>query len=320
MAITKIHNSKISTHTHSGVTWVDVQDPDADDFAKLEKDYRLHPVHLKESVQKVQHTQVEREKSYLFLVLHFPVFERKSDKIHVGQVGVFLGKDYLITVHAETSPFIEDMLAECEQSPEQAEKCFKHGSAYVLHTLISKLLETISNMSDIVEDELDEIENLVFGNNKPDAQRIGKVRQKIVRLRRLIGPKKILLQDLAEQIDSFASQSMGRYFSNNVKTVNKLWEVIEEAKETVEIYKDADFTTSTEQTNKTLAILTLIFTFTIPVTVVGTLYGMNILIPGSINGGAWDFFGKYTTLGLVLAVSVIAAVAMYVYFRRKKWF
>ena len=99
-----------------------------------------------------------------------------------------------------------------------------------------------------------------------------------------------------------------------------MWEVIDEAKETVEIYKDADFTISSEQTNRILMVLTLIFTFTIPITVLGSLYGTNVPLPGGIEVGAWTFLGTYTTFILLVAVSVLLAVGMYIYFKKKKWF
>jgi magnesium transporter len=178
----------------------------------------------------------------------------------------------------------------------------------------------ISDMVDDVNNELDEIEDLVFDTRDSDSQRIGKLRQQIVRLARVIGPKKLILRDLTEQIDSFTGKNMSKYYATNTKLVSKLWEEIDEAKETVEVYKDADFTASTEQTNLTLAVLTLIFTFTIPVTVFASLYGMNVLLPGGIETGSWTFLGRYTMFGIVLAVSVSCALGMYIYFRRKKWF
>jgi len=314
-------SSPVSSNTkaqqHNGVTWLDVQNPGSEALAQLEKDYQLHPIHLTECVQKVQHTQVEREENYIFLVLHFPVFEPHTDKIFAGQLGVFLGKDYIVTVHSEASPMIQNLFAEAERSPEQY---FGDGSAYLLNTLISRLLASIASMMDIVSSELDEIEALVFENNSSDAQRIGKVRQEIIRLKRLIGPKRELLQDLAEEIDSFTGQDMSKPYSTNVKTANRLWESIEEAKETIEIYKDADFTTSTEHTNRILAILTLVFTFTIPVTVVGTLYGTNVLLPGGLEAGSWKFLGTFTTFGMIVAFSLFIAVVMYLYFKKKHWF
>ncbi len=313
------HTTQINTQTHNSVTWLDVQSPDTDVFERLERDYHLHPVHLTESVQKVQHTQVEREAGYLFLILNFPVFDPQTDKVLLGQVGVFLGKDYLITIRNASSPVIEELYAQCAQTSGAAPAYFKRGSAHLLYTLISQLLDNISDMTDIVVAELDEIEDLVFDNNASDAQKIGRVRQKIVRLRRVIGPQKNVLRDLADQIDSFTGQSMAKYHSNNMKTVYRLWEEIEEAKETVEIYKDADFTTSTERTNGILAILTIIFTFTIPITVVGTLYGMNVPLPGGIQTGAWTFFGPYTTFGILVTLSLLMALGMYRYFRLKRW-
>ena len=305
---------------HHGVTWVDVRHANSEVLAQLEREYHLHPVHLTESVQNVQHTEVERENNYLFLVLHFPVFEPHTDKIFGGQMGVFLGKDYLITIHAETSPFINDLFTTCEHNSEQAEQYFSKGSARLLHSLIVRMLGSIEGMTDLIESELDGIEGLVFENTVSDAQRIGRLRQKIIRLRRLIGPKRALLEDLADQIDAFAGSGLAKYYLSTVKMVNRLWETIEEAKETIEIYKDADFTTNTERTNRTLAILTLVFTFTIPVTVTGTLYGMNVPLPGGLVTGPWHFLGQYTTFVVLLILSLGMAIGMYVYFRKKKWF
>lgn len=311
---------ELNVQHHNGLAWLDVQNPDVETLSKLERDYHLHPVHLKESVQRVQHNQVEHEEGYLFMVMHFPVRDTRKDKITFGQIGIFLGKDFLVTIRTVKDRAVTSFFEECQQSPEKGDNAFQHGSGYVLYLIICKMLEEISAMTDEVVSELDEIEDLVFDNNASDAQRIGKVRQKIVRLMRIIGPKKLILQDLAEQINDFTGQHLSRYYSNNTKTVNKLWEIIEEAKETVEIYKDADFTTSTEQTNQILAVLTIIFTLTIPITVIGTLYGMNVPLPGGLAVGAWTFFGTYTTLGILLGVSFLMALGMFIYFRYKKWF
>src|SRR6185369_1819995 len=107
-------------------------------------------------------TEVERETEYLFLVLHFPVFAPHTDKIFSSQIGVFLGKDYLVTIHENASPFIGNMFAECQQGDERAEQYFGEGSAYLLYALITKLLGSIEGMTNLVESELDGIEGLVF--------------------------------------------------------------------------------------------------------------------------------------------------------------
>ena len=305
--------------TYSGISWIDVQDPDTEALEDLRQAYNLHPIHLQESMQPIQHNQVERGRGYLFFVIHCPIYHAAAGKIAFSQLGVFLGRDYVITMHNKEDASLASFYHSSE-TPEAGKKRFERGSAYLLYLLLDQLLGEISTMTYRVVNELDAIEDRVFDDDGSDAQEIGKVRRKIVRLMRIIGPKREILSDLTEHIESFAGADMARYYSNNAKTANKLWEVIGEAKETVEIYKDADFTMSTEKTNQILAILTLIFTFTIPVTVVGALYGMNVPLPGGIEAGPWTFMGPYTSFIVLLAISVLIAVGMYVYFRKKKWF
>jgi magnesium transporter len=74
----------------------------------------------------------------------------------------------------------------------------------------------------------------------------------------------------------------------------------------------------TEKANKILSILTIIFTLSIPITVIGTFFGMNINMPGRIEGYA-TFFGPYTTMIIVITVSIIPTLLMYWYFRRAGW-
>lgn len=305
--------------TYGGVTWVDVHDPDEATLEDLRHKYGLHPIHLQESTQPIQHNQVERGRGYLFFVLHCPIYHAASGKIAFGQLGIFLGKDYVVTMHNKEDASLTSFYRASE-NPEVGKKCFERGAAYLLYLIIGNLLEELSAMTYRVVNELDDLEDAVFDDHGSDAEEIGKVRQKIVRLMRIIGPKRTILSDLAEQIEPFAGADVAKYYSNNLKTVNKLWEVIDEAKETVEIYKDADFTISSEQTNRILMVLTLIFTFTIPVTVLGALYGTNVLIPGGLEAGSWTFFGPYTTFILLVGSSVLVAVSMYVYFKKKKWF
>jgi magnesium transporter len=66
-------------------------------------------------------------------------------------------------------------------------------------------------------------------------------------------------------------------------------------------------------------VLTILFTLSIPATVIGTFYGMNINLPGGIETGAWVHLGPYTTLVFVLVLSSIFALLMVYYFRRIGW-
>jgi magnesium transporter len=307
----------VRRHTFNGITWIDLDAPGQTVLEQIEQEYHLHPVHVRETVRKVQHNEVEHERDYLFLVTHYPMQRPGVYKITVGQLGVFLGKNYVITVHTKEAPFLDELYAHFMNRPEKQEA---RSAGYLLFRIIAALLKTMEDMTESVDTELDATEDLVFANRSSDAVRIGSLREKIIRLRRLTGPKRLLLEDLRGQIGGFAGKDLTHYYAYNVKMVNRLWDELDEAHETVEIYKDADFITSTEQTNQILAILTVVFTFSIPATVAAALYGMNVFVPGGLESGSWLFLGKFTTFWLVLIVSALAAISMYLYFHRKKWF
>lgn len=114
-------------------------------------------------------------------------------------------------------------------------------------------------------------------------------------------------------------EDLSEYYNDLMDHINKALEVLKSSKETIEIYKDTDFMLNTEKSNQMLSILTIVFTFSIPVAVIGTFYGMNINLPGGIETGLWTFFGTYTTLIVVLIISSISALIMYWYFYKVGW-
>jgi magnesium transporter len=181
------------------------------------------------------------------------------------------------------------------------------------------LIKDTVSLHEIVLKEVDEIEDLVFDVSTSGAYEITQMRQKIVRMKRVISPLKSILHELAIDQSGLA-HPMSRNFKFLTHEVNKLRDSLEDAKEVIEIYKDADFTMSTDRTNKILGILTIIFTLAIPAQIVGSFYGMNVLIPGGIEAGSWDFFGPFTTFYFVITVAVLPAVVMLWLFKSKKWF
>ena len=76
---------------------------------------------------------------------------------------------------------------------------------------------------------------------------------------------------------------------------------------------------STEKSNKILAVLTILFTLSIPVTVVAAIYGMNVNLPGGIETGSATFLGQYTSFILLAIVAILPAVIMTWYFKRQRW-
>ena len=304
----------IISQNYKGFDWTDIENPKEEDLAAIATKYNLHDVQIRQAQSKGQISQIVVEDEYIFLILHFPHTVVKERRIASSQVSIFLGKNYLVTIHDEKTPTIRDCFNEHKDNHGED----KSPGKIVFH-LIEHLLKEVELLLAGVSTDLDDIEESVFSNAKSDAFEIGILRQKIMRLRRTLATQKGVLGDLDGAIDKFTGEKLARYYRSNTNVTLKLWETVEEARESVEIYKDADFTTSTEQTNKILEALTLVFTLTIPATLIGAIYGMNVLLPGGIETGSWTFLGDYTMFKLILGVSVVIALAMYLYFKYRKW-
>lgn len=313
---------KMRTLRHGKIIWTDIKDPNRREISKLAETYPFHPLHLEDCISKGQFPKLEinDEDNYLFLLLRIPSLNVREGKIIINQICFFLGKDYLITIHENTTDVLNTVFQACKASSRQRQAYFDKSAGHLLYVIIDHLTNDLSPLLQTITREVDVTEDIVFDDKVSGVYQIGQVRQKIISLRRAIGPLRALIEELTRKINKFAANNLSVYFENITHRVEKAWETLEEAKETIDVYKDADFTISAEKTNRILAVLTIIFTLSIPATVVGSFYGMNILLPGGLDSGSWTFWGRYTTFIAVLIAAAIPAVLMVWYFRKRGWF
>lgn len=304
---------------HNNIIWTDIENPSKADIATLSEEYNFHTLHLDACNSTGELDRIETEEKYTFVLLHSPNFDEAGNKVIADHICFFLGKNYLITVHGETTKTLIKTFDECEEKEETKDAFFKKSTGFLLYNIINALENDVSVLLQTILQELDSIEDLVFDANASGAFVISAERQKIVRLRRVVASFRNIVQGLSNEQNPLTSKT-NRYFKKLTNKINKLWELLEEARETVEIYKDADFTVSAEKTNKILTVLTIIFTLSIPSTIIGSLYGMNVLIPGGIEAGSWTFLGDYTAFYLVLGISFLSLLIMLLYFKYKDWF
>lgn len=307
---------------HKDIIWADIKNPSRREISELAEKYPFHPLHLEDCISKGQYPKLEvnEEDHYLFLLLRIPTLNVREGKIVVNQICFFLGKDYLVTLHENTTDAVNTVFDACQTSSRQRQAFFDKSAGHLLYVIMDHLTNDLAPLLQAINEEVNVTEDVVFDDKVSGVYQIGQIRQKVLGLRRAIGPLRAIIEELTTKINKFSSSNLSVYFENIAHRVDKAWETLEEAKETVDIYKDADYTISTEKTNRILAILTIIFTLSIPATVIGTFYGMNILLPGGIEQGPWTFWGKYTTLIIILLVAIFPALLMQIYFRKKGWF
>jgi len=304
-------------------TWLDLQNPDRGHMEQLAKDYNLNALNVEDCLTKFELPKLDSYDDHFFVILHFPPLSQKIGISKNSQLSIFVGKDFLITVHqGDLKPLVE--LAElCSSNSDQERKkrLLEKSPGYLLHEIIDVLVDDLLHTSRKIIANLDEMEDRVFDERKSVARSISLLRREINRLRRIANPLKKFVLEIAKNIERNSDRDLKDltlYFDDVIDHIDKVIETLEESRETMEIYKDTDFMLSTEKTNKVLGVLTIIFTLAIPATVIGTFYGMNVTMPGGL-GDKWMFLGPYTTLMVIILASTIPAILMFVYFRKLGW-
>lgn len=313
---------KIQTIRHGRISWVDVKDPTRKEISELAQKYPFHPLHLEDCISKGQFPKIEQsdEDKYLFLLLRFPSYSAREGVIVINQICFFLGTNYLVTLHENAHDTVSKIFSDCNETQEQRKVYIGNSPSHLLYTIVEQLTDNLSPLLQRILKEVDEVEDIVFDDKVSGVYKVGQLRRKIISLRRVIGPLRVLLEEMEERVNKFTKSNLSIYFVDIAHRVDKAWETLEEARETVDIYKDADFIISTEKTNRILAVLTIIFTLSIPATVIGTFYGMNIILPGGLEAGPLTFWGKYTTFILILLIAAAPAFLMVWFFKKKGWF
>jgi len=311
-------SSRLSSITYPGLTWTDISGPTSDDLATVAKDHGFHPLDVEDALSTRQLTKVEVQgRNYAFVCLAVPA-QGPQGVITPRHVSMFIGNDFLVTLHPSGVDAISRTLQQCQTDQNGRMELMK-SPAYLGYDMIDGRVDGMFDILDDVQASLDGIEKVVFNEKKSHARMINTTRRQIAELRRMVFPLQLYLPDLA-LAQKFSKDDLCIYFNDLRHKMGKVSRILDGMKDEVEIYNDTDFATTSNRTNQILAILTIIFTLTLPAAVVAALYGMNVPMPGALTPGAWEFLGTFTSLMVLVSIIVVVTGAMAAYFKRAGWF
>jgi magnesium transporter len=303
---------------NNGFVWIDIAKPTRDEMKKLAERFPFHELNLEDCLSKIQIPKIDRYEDHIFVILNFPALEKERIP-RSSQLASFLGSGYLVTVHHGELKPISEIFEQCVQSDKARQELMGRSAGYLFHSIIDALTDDLLNLVRKIVGNIEDIEDVVFDEQANAAAEISYIRRQITVLRRIAIPLRRTLNEIsAKDIRRFSEEDLTLYFDDVNDHIDKVIDTLEESKETIEIYKDTDYLHGTDRSNKILAILTIVFTLSLPITIMSSLYGMNVDIP-AIEDESLKFLGRYTTFMLIVIGSSAGAVAMALYFHKIKW-
>lgn len=309
---------ELESITNKSLTWIDIQEPNREKLMKLTK-YHFHELNIEDSLSKIQTPKLDRYDDHIFVIFNFLAIDKDRGLPRPTQLAIFAGNKYLVTVQEANLKPLSEAFELCKADEKFRDSFMGNSSGYLLHSIIDLMVDDLLHILIKIEGNLDDIEDVVFDEKTAVAREISLLRREITTLRRLIFPLKRTILDLSKEAQRFSEEDLTLYFDDVRDHVDKLIEILDEAKETVEIFKDTDFMLSTEKSNKILAVLTILFTFSIPASIIAAFYGMNVNLPGGTETGPTTFLGQYTSFIILISAAVIPAGVMIFWFKKEGW-
>jgi magnesium transporter len=311
--VAEVQQPNIQSVTWGDLTWVNIEHPTEREMGYLAQNYSFNQLDLDDCLSRRQRPKLDVYKNYLFFIFHFSVYSRETRVSTHGQVSTFIGEKYLVTVHnGELKPLV-NLFHDCQTNEEAREQNFSHGSGYLLYRIVDRMVDAYFPILDKILSLLEDMEDSVFDEKVEAAQELAILRRDIITQRRIIFPTRTVIAELEGKLKQYTTIDLSAYFGDLLDHINKACETLDECKEVIEVFKDADYVLSTEHINRVIRILTILSAIILPFVAISSLFGMNVSLPGGIEKGSLESFGF-----LLASMFLISGVMLYL-FHRKGW-
>jgi magnesium transporter len=302
----------IESVTLNDVTWINIEPPTERETEYLSQHYPFHPLDLDDCLSRIQRPKIDEYKEYIFLVLHFPVFNPEARVTNPSQLSVFISEKYLITLHKGDLKPIVALFRDCELNEDAREEHMSQGTGYLLYRIVDRLVDYCLPIINKISGNIEKTEDNIFKSRRmPRAiGDISMLRRDVIAFRRIVWPMRAVVATLEPKIRRFTSMDMAPYFGDMIDHVDKIWDALDEFKEIIEGLNDTHDSLATNRTNEVMRMLTIIATVLLPLTLLAGIYGMNVPLP---------FQESHYSFILIFIVWVIIVTGMLYFFRRNRW-
>src|SRR6266550_4145300 len=290
------------------VVWADVSDPTSTDFEELAEEFGFHPLSIEDCRNEHQRPKIEEFPGYYFIVLYEAELAGPNDRLELRELNIFLGKNYLVTVHSRPIRAIATASRLWHEWTDRAEQ----GAGLLAYLLIDGIVDDYLPLLDLMSDRMDDLEDSIFGEWRPESiEEIFSIKKKLLYLRRAITPLRDVFNTMLRREQPISPRETHVYFQDVFDHLIRVADTIDTLRDMLGSTMDAYLSVSGNRMNKVMKRLTSISTILMSVTLIAGIYGMNFALMPELH---WRYGYVYA-----LASMVVVGLALYVYLKKIKW-
>ncbi|RMG85028.1 MAG: magnesium and cobalt transport protein CorA [Chloroflexi bacterium] len=298
--------------THGRVTWTNIINPNAKDIAALREQYPyIHPLHLEDVQSRIERPKIDTDDDYLFVVMHFPKWDPVARITRAAEVDFFVGRGYVVTLHDGQLKPLNKLFEVAEEDEQMRQRLLGKGANHTFYVIIDTLVDYIFPILRRVDANIQAIEEQIFTERSQRIiQEISIVRRDVLALRRIVRQQLPVIEEIETGEHAIIHEDLEEYFGDIADHLRKARDILDENYEVIAGLAETADTLLNHRINDVMRILTVISFIMLPLTLISSIYGMNIELP--LDDHPMAFF-------IISLFMLIIAVAMLLYFRRRGW-
>ncbi len=293
-----------------GVAWINVDGlHQLEVIEELGRRFDLHPLVLEDIVNTAQRPKLEDYGRSLFIVVKMLTWNDQAARVESEQVSLILGQDFLLTFQ-ERPGDVFDLIRDRLRNDKG--RIRRMGADYLAYALLDAILDYYFTVLEQIGDRIEVLEDLEVRNPRPETLReIHRLKREMITLRRAAWPLRDVVNSLERGKTSLLREDTGVYFRDLYDHAVQVIENTETYRDMLSGLLDLYMSAVSNRMNEVMKVLTIIATIFIPLTFIAGIYGMNFEFMPEL-GRPWGYPAALGAMALV-------ALAMLIYFRRKKW-
>ena len=304
---TSVEEALAGARECGGFVWIGLHEPTAEEFERVADLFDLHPLAVEDAIHAHQRPKLERYGDSLFIVLKPARYVDSDEVVEVGQIMVFMGADFVVTVRHGQSTALSDVRHGLEADPER----LQWGPSSVLYAVADKVVDDYSAVLRGLDNDIDQIEDSVFsGAAATHAERIFKLKREVLDFRRAVDPLEAPLSELAAGIKPLDERST-EYFRDVHDHVQRVSEHVAVLDNLLDGVLSANVAQVGMRQNEDMRKITAWVAIIALPTMIAGIYGMNFEHMPELT---WKF-----GYPLVLTVMVVSCYVLYRNFKRRDW-
>jgi len=287
--------------------WVALKDSTPEELDEMQRQFGLHELAVEDARHGHQRPKIEEYGDSLFAVLH--MIEPEGDQLHVGELSIFVGKNYVLSVRNRAQQGFASVRTRSEHEPH----LLKHGAGFVFYALIDTVVDRYFPILDAVEDELEEVEARIFDGSpgRANIEALYAIKQKLMVLKHAVGPLQEALGRLyGGRVPAVCAYTQ-EYFRDIADHLQRINQSIDSQRDMVITALSVNLSMITIGENETVKQLAAYAALVAVPTMIAGVYGMNFEYMPELKW-VWGY-------PLALALMVGIDVYLFIRFRKAKW-